>query len=292
MGRREVNAAGATYRVEVSVDTSGGDARGQLLAPSGLSTPDAACLGCEVAGGQTTVMTEPGTGQRVLLVTPKDDRVTFRYHYAPGGTAYPDQIFQPLASRYTRAADELVAEAQAIAPLATPLDRARAIACDVAQKFTYGHPKDRFNDGFDVVPALGCGLTEGSCVDINTYFMAVLRAAGIEAGYLTGYFFPLEKGGWCEDAHCWVVTRIDGRIQAWDIAHHLKMGTRDIHPALNPKPGFRAAVAHSMGLDFPQVGMTGVKLISQPMWVTDGDWARADLTIVLNYGAREPGEQA
>ena len=94
--------------------------------------------------------------------------------------------------------------------------------------------------------------------------------AGIEAGYLTGYYFPTEKNGTCEDGHCWVVTRIDGQTQEWDIAHHLKMGKRDIYPGLNPKPGQRAATFHSMGLRFPEVGEFTLKALIEPLVLVRG----------------------
>jgi hypothetical protein len=142
------------------------------------------------------------------------------------------------------------------------MDRALRLGRAVAEKFTYGHPETRFTDGLDHVPHLACGLTEGSCVDIHTYFVASLRAAGIEAGYLTGYVFP-EDGP--ASAHCWVVTRIDGLTQEWDISHFLQMGRRDIIPALNPKGGFRLPVGHSMGLVLPGSGEDDLKLLSEPM---------------------------
>ena len=109
-----------------------------------------------------------------------------------------------------------MAEVEAFAGQYAGFDRAVAVACATAERFTYGHPETRFNDGLNEVPALGCGLTEGSCVDINTYFIAALRAAGIEAGYVTGVFFPAEKGDHCDDGHCWVVTRIDGETREWE----------------------------------------------------------------------------
>lgn len=65
--------------------------------------------------------------------------------------------------------------------------------------------------------------------------------------------------------NCRVVTRVSGAVKGWDIAHHLKMGTRDIHPDLNPKPGVRAAVCHSMGLKFPKRGICGMKALIEPL---------------------------
>lgn len=138
------------------------------------------------------------------------------------------------------------------------------IACAVAQRVDCGHPDRRFHDGHDdALPALGCDRGTGSCVDINMYFLVALRAAGIEAGYVTGAFFPAEKGDWCGANHCWVVTRTEDGVQEWDIAHHLKMGPRAIAPELNPKPGFRVALSQGLGLQSPAGGV--IKRLSTPV---------------------------
>jgi len=236
----------------------------QVLIPGGLSAPDAVCNGVAVTGGAVRQITEATTGQTVLCVMPEAPDLAVRWSFTEAQGSYPEALFTPHPSRFTRTADALRAEVAGIAADQTGLARAVAIACATAERFTYGHPAARFNDGHDAIPALGCGLTEGSCVDINTYFLAALRAVGIEAGYVTGFFFPQEKQGRCEDGHCWVLTRIDGAVQTWDIAHHLKMGTRDIRPAPNPKPGFRAACFYGMVLDFPDLGLCAVKALIEP----------------------------
>ena len=240
------------------------------LVPAGIDTPYGRCTGLTVNGSILRTLTEVHGGQRAHVVTGHGGRLSVTFHFVEDrGSAYPGAMFRPRPSRYTRYAEALLDEVAEIAPDAPAPDRARAIACATAERFTYGHPEERFNDGFDEVPSLGCGLTEGSCVDINTYFIASLRAAGIEAGYITGFYFPADKGDWCEDGHCWVATRIDGQVEEWDIAHHLKMGTRDIKPGLNPKPGFRAACCHSMGLTFPEVGVLDLKALIEPIALTD-----------------------
>lgn len=241
------------------------------LVPGGMDTPHGRCIGVHVAGGVMRAVTEAHTGQTAYLVEPVDGMLAVDWRYDTDvSVPYPEIVYQPHASRYTCFADALVEEVSAIAPGAVGPDRVRAIACATAERFTYGHPEAKFNDGMDGIPALGCGLTEGSCVDINTYFIASLRAAGIEAGYLTGFYFPAEKGDHCEDGHCWVVTRADGLVEEWDIAHHLKMGTRDIQPGLNPKPGFRATAFHSMGLDFPDAEVTNLRALIEPRLLEDG----------------------
>ena len=150
-----------------------------LLAPCGLTTPHARSLGCTVTGGEPREIAETNAGQTALAIRPTADRVVLRYSVAAGGAPYPDAVYGLRDTRFTRASDDLIGEAVAIAPGRPPLERARMIACEVAQKFTYDHPETPFYDGFDVIPFLGCGATPGSCIDINTYLIASFRAAGI-----------------------------------------------------------------------------------------------------------------
>lgn len=269
-----------TYCAEVP------DGTDAILIPGGLATPHGTIV--EIACDQAPVnfVKEATTGQKVGIVSAPSARVTLHLRCDGKQTApYPDKMFNPVPSRFTRAADDLVAQARAAAGDLTGVARARAIACHTAALFAYAHPDAHFNDGRDVVPALGCGLTEGSCVDINTYFIAAMRAAGIEAGYVTGFFFPAEKRGLCSDGHCWVATRIGGETQEWDIAHHLKIGTREIEPALNPRRGHRVACFHSMGLDIPECGVTALKALIEPVCVRQGVVLRFEApTIHLGSG--------
>lgn len=258
-----------TYTCTLPAGTS------HVVAPGGLNTPHGHCIDFSATGGTVRDVIEGTTGQTAKLITPAADKMSLIWTFDEGhSSAYPEEMFQHRPSRFTRFADDLVTEAEDAAGDLTGLARARAIACAAAERFTYGHPEDTFNDGLEEVPALGCGIVEGSCVDINTYFIAALRAAGVEAGYATGFYFPAEKGDHCTDGHCWVVTRIDGQTQEWDIAHHIKTGTRDIHPGLNPKPGRRAACFHSMGLAFPEFGVEGIKALIEPAAITPGGAVR------------------
>ncbi len=245
-----------------------------VLVPTGLPTPEATPGPVDIIGGTVAAISEANTGQDVLLVIPTAPELTVTWSFAPTPAAYPDRLFEVHASRHSRAAQALVDEAAAIGADLPQAERAIAIARATADRFTYGHPAERFTDGHTEIPALGCDITVGSCVDINTYFLAALRAVGIEAAYVTGFFFPAEKHGACDDGHCWVLTRIDGLVAAWDIAHHLKLGTREILPALNPKPGFRAACFSGMGLDFPALGVTDHKALIEPICLTGSDDVR------------------
>lgn len=257
------------YTVTVTVAPG----QGELLVPKGMATPHLGVDGFDVDGGNKREVTEQATGQVACLIKPAGDGpITLTYHFGAERTAaYPDEMFQPIDSRFTRAADDLVQSAQGF-------DDVSAIIAHIAGMFDYSHPDVRFYDNTDHVPHL-CSTTVGSCVDINLYLIAMLRSAGFEAGYMTGYFFPSEKRGSCDDMHCWVVTRHGKAVQDWDIAHHLKMGTKDICPGLNPKPGHRVPLAHSMGLSFPDLGLSELKLLSEPVWLTDNGPVRANIGI-------------
>ncbi|WP_428687929.1 transglutaminase-like domain-containing protein [Roseibium sp.] len=254
----------------------------KLLVPTGVPTPHQVPVSFDVRGGAMSLTGESTTGQMAALVVPDGrEPLEIAYLYREGGPGYPDAAFAPRENRFTRAAQDLVYDAINIADAQSGGHAAiQALVNAAAEKFRYAHPEVKFNDGSEEVPYLSCGLTEGSCVDINTYLIASLRAAGFEAGYITGYFFPEEKNGCCEDMHCWVVTRHEGTVLEWDIAHHLKMGTREICCGLNPKPGSRVAVAHSMGLTFPKLDIACEKLMAEPVWVLpDGKLEEADLVI-------------
>lgn len=246
-----------------------------VLVPGGMQTPHGTCTHVTADTGSLIPITEATTGQTALLLDGAGGTLVLTFHFdASLRGDYPEIMFHPHSSRFTRFAEALLEEAEAAGAGCTGVARAAAIASATAERFTYGHPEDRFNDGLDEVPALGCGLVEGSCVDINTYFIAALRAAGIKAGYATGFFFPADKDHHCTDGHCWVVTRIDGATQEWDIAHHLEMGTTRIAPGLNPGAGFRAATFHSMGLDLPAVNLIGLKVLIEPLAISAGSTLR------------------
>ena len=257
----------------VTIDTSAG---GTLLAPVGLSGGAATLLGIQVDGADATRLSEASLGQEALLLTPRGDRVLLRYGFDPTPAPEPDAMFAPHDSRYTRAHQALAAEARDI----VAAGGIEALVAHVAALFDYGHPDALFYDGTDAMPQL-CDLTTGSCVDINAYLIASARAAGIEAGYLAGYFIPVERRDHTVDMHCWVATRAGGTVRYWDIAHHLKMGRRDIASALNPKPGVRVAMSHSMGWTLPGVPHRDFKLLGEPVWFDDDGWRRADCTFVL-----------
>lgn len=239
-----------------------------VLSPFGLQTPYGSCI--NIIGAKTSKVIETHTGQTAFVMNVREGELQVEFDFDDAPSDYPEKIFQPRQTKYTRYADDLVSEIHSVVGDLTGYALLKRIAGHVAERFTYGHPETPFNHSTDIIPAIGCGMVEGSCVDINTYFLAALRSVGIEAGYITGFFFPEEKKNRCDDGHCWVVTRLNGEVLEWDIAHHLKMGTRDIDAGLNPKPGKRFGCFHSMGLDIPDLKIYGLKALIEPLQIYNG----------------------
>ncbi|SEA90738.1 transglutaminase-like domain-containing protein [Rubrimonas cliftonensis] len=253
------------------------------LAPLGIASSLGSVAGFGVEGGRIIeTLGELETGQQAALIaTDGDGPLVFTWRYAPTPDAprYPEAAWTPRRNRWTTAAEDLVAASRAIAKAAGGGDAGiAALVAETRARFAYDHPETRFNDGCEVVPFLGCGVAAGSCVDINTYLVASLRAAGYEAAYLYGWFFPAEKVDRCVDGHCWVATRHDGRTLDWDVAHHIKAGLDPVGPALNPRGGRRVAVSHSMGWRFALGDRElTLKLLGEPAWLLpDGAVATPD----------------
>ncbi|WP_299048239.1 transglutaminase domain-containing protein [uncultured Tateyamaria sp.] len=253
------------------------DRDGSILAPVGLSTPAATCLGLEVNGADIRRVSCAALDQDALILTPRADQITLRYAFDAAPSQAPDAMFAAHDSRFTRAAPALTDEARHI----VAQGGIEAMVAHVTSCFDYGHTNDRFYDDTDAMPQL-CDITTGSCVDINAYLVASLRAAGVEAGYVAGYFIPVERRDHTTDMHCWVATREKGRVRHWDIAHHLKLGLRDIRDGINPKPGVRVAMSHSMGWTLPGVPFEDFKLLAEPIWFDAAGWARADCRFDLS----------
>lgn len=277
--------------LEVSVSGSGTD---PILAPTGTRTPFCAVTGLQVEGGRVcAVLSEADLGLTAVEIAPESDTVLLRYALsdAPGHCGLPAAAFRPRNTPHTRAADDLAAASRDIA-LSAGGGRAgiEALVAEAESRFAYAHPQDRFTDGTDAVPYLSCGLTPGSCVDINTYLVASLRAAGFEAAYFYGYFFPQERGGLTDDGHCWVTTRLEGEVLHWDIAHHLKAGLGPTRAGLNPRPGARVAVTHSLGHRYTSGGREiALKVLGEPMRLpcSDGapEWVQLEAQLTQSHVA-------
>lgn len=198
--------------------------------------------------------------------------------------ASPEAHWRPLPSRYSTPSTELAHHVVDLVKDAPTRQAAVDILVDfTASLFDYDHPKARFCDGKDEVPLL-LTLTKGSCTDINTFLLSALYAVEIPATYYAGYFFEHGKPRQTSGFHCWISTLADGIHRDWDIAHHIKNGTREIMPGLNPVPGERVALSHARGLRF-KVDDTEVQFthFAYPYWIfADGTYEPACAVATLD----------
>lgn len=215
---------------------------------------------------------------RAYLLRPAGEALRLRYAFdcaAPEaeGFAPPEAFWSVARNAMTTAAPALAAEARALTEGAADQREAiRRLIDHAATLFHYGHPEERFTDGQAAVPAL-CGLTRGSCLDINTYLLAAALSLGIRGQYVAGYWFHPERTT-TPDFHCWLAFLPAGAAAPlfWDLAHAVKwaesLGAR-IGEGLNPAGGRRLAMSCGRGLRFATPwGETTVSHFAEPIRLT------------------------
>jgi len=156
----------------------------------------------------------------------------------------PEWLWSPPEHPLNRAGSDLRHHARQLAKDRPASEAVHAVLRHVAEVFRYGHGGGRFTDGSSSVPLVSCGLTRGTCVDIHTYAVAALRAAGLLASYVAGVFWP-DGESIARDMHCWIV--VDGEpTTLWDIAHDL-IAARAPLPDLRARPGTRLPLSIGRG---------------------------------------------
>lgn len=126
---------------------------------------------------------------------------------------------------YTQLPDNVRAELEQILPQAQATllyssespslqKTARAIAKYVSESASYSLDTPRAPDGEDFALWFLRESDTGYCVHFATATVLLLRAAGIPARYVTGYYFTTQSGQWTDvledDAHAWVEYYLDG----------------------------------------------------------------------------------
>lgn len=224
---------------------------GTYIAPVAPDTPDQHVLATEFEGVAPLAMIRAtNSGQMAWLcrleagATPR-----IRYRFAAEGGDWPSWAFHPAGTRFDIASPALAAEVAEGVPPGPPSQRVPALAQWVADRFQYGKRPRYLGDDLDAMPALGCDLHTGTCVDMHTLAVAALRTMGIEAVYVIGGFVYAEKPDY-PTGHCWLNLRAVGAPHHYDISHHVEYGLGPVTTALNPKPGRRFALGLGRGLRF------------------------------------------
>lgn len=177
------------------------------------------------------------------------DQPLVRIAFDEPGPGLSDDAFVPGLSAFERPSQALmdqVAEEVADSPLQI---RVPALIQYVGDHFTYGSRETHLGTGEEAMPALECGLTPGTCVDMHTLAVAALRSIGVPAAYIMGVHIAEAREQW-STGHCWLNLKCEGVPHHWDISHHVQYGVREITPKLNPKPGRRFALSIGRGPEF------------------------------------------
>jgi len=203
----------------------------------------------EGADPEAIVLDVQGRMEAFQFALKAGDQPVVRMSYAEPGPGLGERAFIPGPNAFERPSQALmdqIASEVAEAPLQI---RVSALIQYVGDHFTYGARETHLGTGDDAMPALACGLTPGTCVDMHTFAVAALRAIGVPAAYVMGAHIA-ETRAQGSTGHCWLNLKCEGVPHHWDISHHVQYGVRDITPALNPKPGRRFALSIGRGLEF------------------------------------------
>ena len=235
---------------DLSLDAPVAEA-GLYIAPVAPDTPNQRVLATEFEGVAPVAMVRAGnSGQAAWLCRLAVGAVPrIRYRFAEDGGAWPEWAFQPAGTRFDVASDALAAELAEGVPGGLAAARVPALMQFVAERFQYGKRPRYLGDDGDAMPALGCDLNTGTCVDMHTVGVAALRAIGVEAVYVIGGFVYAGKDDY-PTGHCWLNLRAAGASHHYDISHHVEYGLGPVTPALNPMPGRRFALGLGRGLVF------------------------------------------
>ena len=251
------------FKVHVSLlEARPPEVRG-LLVPLPPGTSHQAFRSLRFSRGWLTTEVQACDGsQRALYAHQIPAAGEFTYAVALVEQAASLDQFTPQRNRFTAAPAALVQLVQdVVAGARDTAEVVRRVVDLTARRFRYG-PRSPSE-----TPTLCCDVMVGNCIDINTFFVAALRAANVPCAYYAGYWFqhgePIADG-----MHCWVTTLEDGQLRSWDIAHHLKRGIVAVEPGQNPVAGVRVAMSSGRGLRFV-VGGLEVELshLAQPQWV-------------------------
>jgi hypothetical protein len=231
---------------------------GPLLFGVPFDTLDQTILSVNVHEGRLldTVKAE-NSGQTALLIEPADGRASVYVEFSDKAGAIPGWLFTPTGGAHEIPSPELTQLVAALNIHAGVQEQVTNIVRHVDERFFYGKRDHGLGDGQEAMPALVCDSHAGTCVDTHSYAVAAIRASGIEAAYISGVFF---KQGRTVSApgHCWFAVNVDGRIQHWDISHHLKYDLGPTMPVYNPLAGTRFALSAGRDLMFtlPRLSMT------------------------------------
>lgn len=232
------------------------EAASTLLFPLPIDTPEQRVAEVRVEGAELQgTLQAQNSGQRALELTAEAGALPLvSVDFAPEPQAFAPWVFAPTGGPHETPSPDLVDLMGRVAPAGlTAMERVWRILRHVESRFTYGRREVGLGDDTTAIPALECDLHRGTCIDTHTYSVAALRAAGLEAAYVSGAFLADGQSRGLT-GHCWFVVRAEGVPHHWDVSHFLEFGLGPVEPVLNPKPGRRRALSVGRDLAFARSG--------------------------------------
>jgi transglutaminase-like putative cysteine protease len=190
-----------------------------------------------------------GRTKAYLFDLKKGDQPLIRHVFEEPGPGLREADFVPNLNGFEKPSDALMAQIARDLKDGPLNIRVPALIQYIADHFTYGARDQHLGAGEEAMPALECGLTPGTCVDMHTLAVAALRGIGVPAAYMMGVHVADGRTYW-STGHCWLNLRCEGVSHHWDISHHVQYGQRQITPVLNPKPGQRFTLSIGRGPEF------------------------------------------
>ncbi|NBN65130.1 transglutaminase-like domain-containing protein [Pannonibacter tanglangensis] len=231
------------------------DSASHLLFGVPVDTPEQTVEGLSVTRGTCRgLLRARNSGQQAVLIEPEQGHAEVTVSFSPAPSRFPHWLFAPTGGAHeTPSGDLLALMLDVVAQAPTPAARVEAVVRHVDARFEYGVREVGLADDTAAMPALACDTHLGTCVDTHSYAVAAMRAAGIDAAYISGLYFP-DDTDVSQPGHCWFVVDAAGAPHHWDISHHLKYGLGPTTPAYNPKPGTRFALTAGRDLVFAVAG--------------------------------------
>lgn len=243
-----------------------------LLIPRSIDDWHQSYRGLDLTGvSAVREITALNSEQHAYLLKPRSTRPPgIQFLIEKSENRPPDWFWQQPSARYTRASEDLIElTREMMACCEDQGDSVRRLMEHAAKLFGYGHRDRPLYDQGGTISCL-CGVTQGSCVDINTYLMAAACSLDIPVQYMAGYWFHPDKNA-TSDMHCWLVFEINDQPVFWDLAHHLKWGANGLAPGLNPAGGRRVTMSCGRGLLFETPnGVAEISHFSEPVWILPG----------------------
>lgn len=189
------------------------------------------------------------------------------YHFRTGDEDLANEFFLPVSSHLNNPSEELKNYVEKITEnCCCQQDKLQKLIDITSELFDYDHIDEPFYHGEERMPLITV-LTKGNCADIHGFMLSCMYSIGINGNYLSGFYFE-EGESTARGFHCWLSSKIEERIQYWDVSQFVMHKVKQVKAGLNPLGGSRIALGVGRGLEFDIGGMpVCLKQFGHPVWI-------------------------